>query len=645
MSDPEETVCPLCAVGCHLSPGQSARARGVASGANPAGRLCSKGVGAFDVVDDDERLTRPSIRRDGSLTPTTWETAYERVVEGFESVVDAHGADSLAFLGAPYCTNEENYLLQKLARLLGTNNVDNRARLCHASTTRTLSERLGRPATTNRLDGLTDADVIVVAGANPARRQPVAFNSFVRPAVDAGATLVHLDPVGNRTTRLADVHLAPRPETDALVFDLLSHRLLAAGAVDRQFVDERTRGFEMFERSFETFDPDAARTASGVDRETVAGVADRLAAADRVAALVGTGIETGSERPSAPAALLDLLLLTGNVGRPGTGVFVLRGLVNEQGATDVGCVPDRLPGHRPLSDADAVAAEWGADPPNSPGQTATELLASFGTEIRGALVVGENPAISKRDTDWVRRRLDALDTLVVVDIAASQTTQHADVVLAAASGVEKAGTVTNLDRRVQRVRPIRAPPAEARPDCRILRDVGRRLVSDEQFGYSDVSAVFDELSRVVPAYRGVDFDSLAEGGQRWPFEGDDVLYREAFDTPDGRAAFGTARAVFEPREHEGLHLVAGGRTSEFYGEEATGRTVRLHPADAAERGIEAAESIVVSNGEASIVATAAPDDTLRRGTAYAHASVADPLLRCGSAVVTVESTTPTQRLK
>ncbi|WP_313694666.1 molybdopterin oxidoreductase family protein [Halorarum halobium] len=661
------TVCPGCAVGCRLEPGEDSRARGVVGAANPNGRLCRTGIDAFDV--GDERLVRPRVRHDGDLRAVSWETAYDRAIAGLEAVLAAHGPDGLAFLGAPHSTNEENYLLGKLARTLGTNNVDNRARLCHVSTARALRERVGWPATTNGLADLGEADLLIVAGANPAERQPVAFDGFVRPAVADGTTLVHVDPVGNRTTRLADVHLAPRPGTDATAFDLLNAHLLDGGdAVDEAFVAERTRGYDRFAASVADLDREAAVSATGVDESTIARVAELVADADRVAALSGTGIEGGTEEvdgtdhvdgadpvdgadevdarngATAAGSLLDLLLVTGNVGRRGTGLFVLRGLVNEQGATDAGCVPDRLPGHRPVTDPDArdrIEAAWGVAPPATPGKTATELLSAFGDGVHGALVVGENPAVSKRDPDWIGRRLDALDALVVLEVAPSATTRHADVLLPAAAGVEKTGTVTNLERRVQRLRRTSGPPGDARTDFTVLRDLGRRLFpTDGYFEYADVSAVFDELSRVAPTHQGLSYADIDAEGRRWPFEDDDgVLYRESFETPDGRAAFGTAGPVPEVGPADGLHLIAGGRASEFPDEDAGGnRPLRMHPADAADRGVDAGEPVVVSAGAVAVETVVALDERGRRGTVHLPAAAADPLLRGGTSTVAVEPT-------
>jgi formate dehydrogenase major subunit len=639
---PEGSVCPLCGVGCRLRPrsdesdgASGPRARGVAGPANPNGRLCRKGVGAFDIADG-ERLTHPSIRVDGEREAVSWDDAYDRAVEQLTAVREEQGPEAIAVLGAPHCTNEENYLLQKLARALGTNNVDNRSRLCHVTSTRTLATRVGWPATTNGLADLREADLILVAGANPAERQPVAFNSFVRPAVQAGATLVHIDPVGNRTTRLADVHLAPRPDADATVFDLLSARVLDTGGVDRAFVTERTNGVEAFAAGLNDLDEERALAAAGVDAGALDRVARLVTDADRVAAMVGTGVEGG---PNAAAALLHLLLLTGNLGRPGTGVHVLRGLANEQGATDAGCAPDRLPGHQAVGDSAArerVAAEWGFEPPAEPGRTATELLAAFGDEVRAALVVGENPAVSKRERDWVRRRLGALETLVVVDVAASETAAHADVLFPAAAGVEKAGTYTNLERRVQRTHPTATPPGEARPDFTILRDLGRRVFPKTGwFDHEDVEDAFNEWTRVAPTHAGVSYPDLGPTGRQWPFDEDGVLYRERFETADGRATFGSVQPVVAPETTGGLRLVTGGRTSEFQAD-PTEQVLRLHPTDASERGVDPGARVVVGVGETTVAATARVDEDVRRGTVYLPATVADPLTRRGATTVAVD---------
>ncbi|MFW6435334.1 MAG: molybdopterin oxidoreductase family protein [Halovenus sp.] len=649
MSDRPTTVCPLCGAGCRLETGENSRAQGVPGPANPEGRLCAKGVGAFDVGEN--RLTEPMVRRNGRLKPVSWEVALDRAAEALTDVQAATGPDGMAFLGAPHCTNEENYLLGKIARMLGTNNVDNRARLCHVSTAQTLDERLGQPATTNGLADIDESDVIIIAGANPAERQPVPFNSFVRPAVADGTTLVHVDPVGNETTRVADYHVTPRPGRDAIVFDLLSAQLAADDAIDRQFVASRTRGFGRFHDSIAKYDCKRAAVAAGVagvpvmsgwddgtdKTNTIARVADELADADAIAAMVGTGIEGGTTDSS--AALLDLLLLTGSVGRPGTGLFVLRGLANEQGAVDAGCVPDRLPGHQPVTDRaarDRIAEEWGITPPSTPGKNARELLAAFGDEIRGALVVGENPAISKHDSEWLQERLDALEALVVVDIMLNRTTEYADVVLPAAAGIEKPGTLTNLERRVQQFPRATEPPGEARSDLAILSVLGARLTGETTaFDYDGPAPVFNELTRVAPTHTGITYTDLDADGRQWPFDTDGILYRTTFDTSDGLAPFGTARSVPERDPTDSLTLVTGGRRSEFSGEDSEKAVLRLHGTDAAERGIASGDEVIVTDEATEVVATARVDERTRTGTVYLPAPVADPLLRNSGSTVQV----------
>ena len=636
----DSSVCPRCGVGCRLAPAAASRARGVVGPANPEGRLCSSGIAAYDT--DRERLTKPIVRHGGDQRTVSWETAYDHAVDRLLAVRDDHGSDALAFLGAPHCTNEENYLLQKLARLLGTNNVDNRARACHASMTRALADRVGWAATTNPLSDLLDSDVILVAGANPAERQPVAFNSFVRPAVNAGATLVHIDPVGNRTTRLASHHLAPRPGTDALVFALLSATILdKPNSVDTAFVAERTRGYEAFADSIGALDRREAATTTGIDTATIETVTERIAEADRVAALVGTGIEHNDG--DAANALLNLLLATGNLGRPGTGVYVLRGLANEQGATDAGCVPDWLPGQQPVTDHAArarVADEWGVEPPRTPGKTAGELLESFGREVHGAVVVGENPAVSKRDADWLDARLASLETLIVCDLVASRTTRHADVVFPVAAGTEKTGTITNLDRHVQHSELTAEPPSGTRSDRRVLCELGARCFPDEtHFRYDDTSEIFDELTRVAPTHTGITVDELGVAGRQWPF-GEARLYETAFATSDGRAVFTTPTAQGDRNtdsvDDDGLSLVVGGRASEIESDPSgSDARLRIHPDDAAAYGVVDAETVRVSNRAADRETRIEITERIRPGTVYLPASVADVFLRGEESTVRV----------
>jgi predicted molibdopterin-dependent oxidoreductase YjgC len=292
-----------------------------------------------------------------------------------------------------------------------------------------------------------------------------------------------------------------------------------------------------------------------------------------------------------------------------------------------------------------VAAEWGVEPPGEPGTPATQLLAEFGECIRAAVVVGENPAVSKRDPGWVRRQLDALDHLTVVELAANETTEHADVVLPAAAGVEKAGTVTNLDRQIQRLQPVVDPPEGVRTDFRILCDLAARLSGVEaSFDYDGPAAVFAELTRVAPTHADVEYADLATGSERWPAD-ETVLYRDGFETPDGRAPFvsppGSSPGEGVETDSDagargGLDLIVGGRAGETEGGGPADRRLRMHPTDAKRIGVDPGDSVAVSGGDRSVETTVTLDESVRQGTAFLHAVVADPLVRAGASTVRVE---------
>lgn len=637
-ADHPETVCPRCAVGCSLEYDADAeRAVGVEGApVNPDGRLCPKGINAYDGVEEG-RLTRPLVRVDGDLEPASWADAYDRIESGVATIRERYGGEALAFLGAPRCTNEENYLFQKLARVLGTNTVDNRARSCHSTTVSAMTDRLGSPGMTNSLRDLAEADAFLVVGANPAAQQPIAFNSYVRPAVNDGATLIHVDPRANRTTRTADVHLAPRPGTDALLVSLLAATVLDEGLVDESFVAERTSGFESYADRLRDVDVPAMAARTGVDLERIRDAARAFGRADRAAVVTGTGVEGDDREAVGPDALLNLLLLTGNLGRRGTGMNPLRGLVNEQGANDTGARPTTLPGYRDVTNPDeraAVADVWGVEPPGTPGLAELDAIRAFGDEVRGAWVLGENPAVSKMADHRVARRLESLDLLVVQDVSWSETTAHADVVLPASVWAEKAGTVTNLDRQVQSLAPSRSPPGDARVDRRVLQEVGAR-VSDvpSSFEYDDPGRVFEEMTDVNPLYAGMTYAGVEDGGQRWPFPADaergrQVLHADAFESGDRRAEFDPT--VLDAFDHPAdaddgaLGLLTRNRINEGDADRSVGdggqeRACWLNPADARTRDVADGETVVVAQDGTSTRAVVQVTDDVRRGTVFLDA--------------------------
>ena len=631
-----DSVCPFCGVGCTLSyTDRTGGATGAPGPINTDGEICPKGAAAFDVVTHDDRLTRPRFRTDEGVVDASWTAALDRVAARIGEIVAEHGPDAVGFFASSNCTNEENYALQKLARLLGTNNVDNCARLCHSSTVAAMGERFGAGAMTNTLEDLGEADAFLVTGANPAEQHPVAFRSYLLPAVRDGTTLIHIDPRANDTTEAADVHLPVRPGHDIPLLNAMAAVLVEEGLVDEAFLNRRTEGFGAFSASLADVDIAERAALAGVDEDDLREAAVAYGEADRAAAFTGMGMSQHRCGTDNVHALINLALLTGNVGRRGTGVNPLRGQNNVQGASDVGALPTALPGYRDVDDGEARAAladEWGIEPPADPGLTEVEMTHAFGDEVRAAVVLGENPAATEPDGNSVAAAFRDLDFLVVIDLFETETTAHADVILPGSAWAEKAGTVTNTDRQVLRMRRMTDPPSGARRDLDIVAALGERLTG-QPFA-SDPEAVFDELTRVTPIYAGISYDSVDDGGQRWPYpagadSGTEILHRERFANGDRTVAFRPVEHVppaGDPDDDE-LVLTTGRIITHFNSGALTRRSetltrmagedaLRIHPEDAADRGIEDGDTVRVASDQGAVTAPADVTRSIRRGTVF-----------------------------
>ena len=673
--EPRESICPYCGVGCGLtySP-KSGKATGWKGPVNTRGEICPKGASAWEIVDHDERLSRPLIRENGELAPVSWEAALDRIVSSFSRIVEESGGDALGFFASSNCTNEENYVFQKLARAIGTNNVDNCARLCHSSTVAAMQDRLGAGAMTNTLDDLGEADTFLVTGANPAEQHPVAFRSYLLPAIRDGTTLIHVDPRANDTTEAADIHLPVRPGHDIPLLNAMAAVLLEEGLVDESFLDRRTEGVEAFEASIADVDVAERAALAGVDEDDLRAAAVAYGEADRAAAFTGMGMSQHRCGTDNVHALLNIALLTGNIGRRGTGVNPLRGQNNVQGASDVGTLPSVLPGYRDVGDRAARAAlaeEWGIEPPADPGLTEVEMTHAFGDEIRAAIVLGENPAATEPDGNSVAERFEELEFLVVIDLFGTETTQYADVLLPGSAWAEKDGTVTNTDRQVLRMRRMTDPPGRARRDLDIVAGLGERLTG-QPFD-SDPAAVFEELTRVSPIYAGMSYDGIddseaqgasgsrtqsGDGGQRWPFPADadsgtGVLHRERFANGDRTAPLVPVDHVppADDPDNDELVLTTGRIITHFNSGELTRRSetltrmasedaLQIHPDDAAERGIHDSDSVRVASDQGAVTAPADVTPAVRRGTVFLTFHFADsPVNR-----VTADALDPTAKI-
>ena len=537
------TTCGYCGVGCRVevgvAGGRVARIAGVRDAAVNRGHLCVKGRFAHGWQSSPERLTRPLLRDDaGRLSPVSWKVAIGWLAARLAAVRAAHGADAVGLVASSRSTNEACYLLQKLARaVIGTNNVDSCARVCHSSTATALRAATGTGASSACYDDIELARVIVVAGANATEAHPVLGARILQAAL-AGTPLVVIDPRRTELARHATVHLPVAPGGNVALLNALAGTLLDRGAIDHAYLAERTSGLDRLTAHLAALDPASEAQRAGVGPEALAAAADLLAGGPALF-VHGLGLSELSQGVDSVRALVNIGLLTGSIGRPGAGMLPLRGQNNVQGAVDMGCWPDLAPGYQPLDDPQVrsrLAGLWGVEPPTRPGLTLTGMIdAADRGALRALWVQGEDLAQSEPHQRQVVRALRRLDLLVVQDLFLTETTELAHVVLPAAGWLEQEGTFTNAERRVQRVRRALPPPGEARPDWEVVRDVGRALGA--AWSHEGPAQVLSEVAKAAPAlFGGLRLDRLEPDGVHWPcpapgHPGTPRLHLEGFTRP------------------------------------------------------------------------------------------------------------------
>jgi formate dehydrogenase major subunit len=613
-----DSVCPYCGVGCrityHVDDGHIVRVDGQDGIAN-ASRLCVKGRFGFDYVHHEGRLTTPLVRRDGvPKDPTkvrlddwrhvfreaSWDEALERATESLERIRNAHGPGALAGFGSAKGTNEEAYLFQKLVRTgFGTNNVDHCTRLCHASSVAALLEGIGSGAVSNPVRDVAQADLVLVIGANPTVNHPVAA-TWMKNAARRGTRFVLADPRRTELARHAWRVLQFRPDADVALLNALLHVIVDEGLANEAFIAERTSEFDALREHVRDFSPEAMADRVGIDPATLREVARAFATARAAMILWGMGISQHVHGTDNARALIALTMVTGQIGRPGTGLHPLRGQNNVQGASDAGLIPMMLPDYQRVGDP-AVRARfesaWGATLDPQPGLTVVEILdAARDRRIRGMYVEGENPAMSDPDSTHAREALARLDHLVVQDIFMTETAALADVVLPATAWPEKTGTVTNTDRCVQLGRQAIAPPGAARSDLWIIHEMGRRLglpwrhPIDPRGGEAGVGGVYEEMRALMPSIAGITWERLQrEGAVTYPCaDADDpgqrVVFTDRFPTADGRARLvpsALTPAAERPDDDYPLVLITGRQLEHWHTGSMTRRSSTL---DALEPG-------------------------------------------------------------
>ncbi len=565
-----DTLCPYCGVGCqttvHVKNDKILYIDGRDGPANQ-NRLCVKGRFGWDYIYSPQRLTKPMIRRedapkrwDDQVDPmnpwthfreATWEEALDKAAAGLKKVYEEMGPSGMAGFGSAKGSNEEAYLFQKLIRTaFHTNNVDHCTRLCHASSVAALMEGIGSGAVTAPFTAAKDSDCMIIIGARPGQNHPVAA-TFLKNAAKRGAKIIVMDPRGQQMDRYAYKHLMFKPGQDVALLNAMIHTIIEEGLTDEQYIQAHTTGYEELKETVKDFSPEKMAEVCGIDAATIRDVARTYARSERSIIFWGMGISQHVHGTDNSRCLIALTMITGHVGRPGTGLHPLRGQNNVQGASDAGLIPMVYPDYKSVELAEVrehYEKFWGTKLDPKRGLTVVEIVdAIIDRKIKAMYIMGENPAMSDPDQSHAREALAKLEHLVVQDIFMTETAWHADVILPASAHAEKWGSFTNTNREVQIARPVAPPPGEARQDWELIQELAKRLGLDWNYGHP--KDVFTEMTEVMPSLTNITWDRLVrEDAVTYPVDGPDVpgneiLFAEGFPTSDGRAHIVPARLV------------------------------------------------------------------------------------------------------
>jgi len=651
------SVCPFCGVGCQLTYNVKDNVILSVDGRDgPANheRLCVKGRYGFDYVHHKQRLTRPLIRRaevpkhaDFSMDPgdplsvfreATWEEALDLAASKLASIRDTFGKRSLAGFGSAKGTNEEAYLFQKLVRTgFGSNNVDHCTRLCHASSVAALLEGIGSGAVSNQVNDVANADLVMVIGANPTVNHPVAA-TWIKNAVKNGTRLIVADPRRGELARHATWTLQFKPDTDVALLNAMMHVIVHENLVDAAFIAARTLGYDELRNNVEGYSPEAMAPVCGIDAQTIREVARAFATSKGSMIFWGMGISQHVHGTDNARCLIALCLMTGQVGKPGSGLHPLRGQNNVQGASDSGLIPMVFPDYQFVDDPASRAKFeklWGMPLDPQRGLTVVEIMnAALKKEIRGMYVMGENPAMSDPDLNHAREALAGLDFLLVQEIFLTETAYLADIVLPASAWPEKTGTVINTDRMVQLGRKALEPPGDAREDLWIIQQLASRL--GLAWNYGHVSDVFAEMRQAMPSIAGITWARLEQDSSvTYPCEnegdpGQPTVFIDRFPTATGRARFVPADiipAAERPDAEFPLVLITGRQLEHWHTGAMTRRAAVLdaiephpvammHPLDMDALGVQPGGVITVESRRGRIVTFARADDGTPRGAVF-----------------------------
>jgi formate dehydrogenase alpha subunit len=641
MMNPEfiKTICPYCGTGCGLILKVE---NGIIAGIQPdrehpvsRGTLCIKGWFAHEFVHHPDRLKTPLIRKGDRFEAIPWGEAIPLAAEKLKTAAEKYGGDAVGGLCSAKCTNEENYLFQKLIRIaFKTNNVDHCARLCHAPTAAGMAQTTGSGAMTNSISDLAGAECILIVGSNAAESHPIIMGEIYK-AADRGAQVVVVDPRMTAVAQNAAMHLAINPGTDIPLLCGMMRHILDAGFQDTAFIRERMEGFDGLRDFLQSWPVERAAEECGIGVDIIRNVAEIYAKAKEAAIVYCMGITQHACGTANVHAVCDLAMLCGHIGKAYSGICPLRGQNNVQGACDVGGLPNVYPGYQSVADAavrDKFQKAWGRELSAGPGLTVTEMIGGAGKNIRALYIMAENPALSDPDVNHVLESLTRLEFLVVQDIFLTETAKFAHLVLPAACFAEKTGTYTNTERRFQLLRQAVEPPGGAKGDFEILCLLANALGLD--FPYSHPGEVMEEIASLVPAYGGIRFDRLERAGLQWPcpdvrHAGTRFLHEHQFTRGKGLFVVPQYTAPFEKPDGEYPYYLNTGRMfahyhtgtmsrrSPFLHREAEGAYAEIHPEDAQMSGIREGDRIRLASRRGAIVTKARISRRVTKGSIFA----------------------------
>jgi formate dehydrogenase major subunit len=652
-----DSVCPYCGVGClltyHVKDDKLAYVTGRNGPANE-NRLCVKGRFGFDYVHHKQRLLHPLIRKEGvpkhaddivdpsnpwtHFRPATWDEALDLAANSLRDIRDKHGPKALAGFGSAKASNEEAYLFQKLVRAgFGTNNVDHCTRLCHASSVAALMEGVGSAAVTATFNECKNSEVIIVIGANPTENHPVAA-TFFKQAAKRGATLVVMDPRGQALKRHAAHMLQFKNGTDVAMLNAMLNVIVTEKLYDQQYVQTYTEGFAALAENVKDFTPEEMAPICGIEADVLRTVARKYARARSAIIFWGMGVSQHTHGTDNARCLIALALITGQVGRPGTGLHPLRGQNNVQGASDAGLIPMFFPDYKSVEDLGIrakVEAAWGTTLDPKKGLTVVEIMNAIHADvIKGMYIMGENPAMSDPDLNHARHALAHLQHLVVQDLFLTETASYADVILPASAWPEKDGTVTNTNRQVQMGRQALPLPGDTRPDWWITQEIAKRI--GLPWNYTHPREIYPEMASLMPSLDNISWERIErESSVTYPSDapdkpGHDVVFADGFPRP-GRLGKLVAAKLKPPdeqpdaefpfilttgRQLEHWHTGAMTRRAAVLDEIEPGAVASLSRNQLEKLGVAPGDMIRVTTRRGTVELVARQDDTVPDGVVF-----------------------------